>query len=404
MRILHIIPSLDSSSGGPAEGIRHYCAIYKASGHEVEVASLDAPEIVSGLEFPAGAVGLGPGHGVYGYTPRMLPWLKANLARFDVVIINGVWNYNALAAFRALKGTSIPYAIFTHGMLDPYFKERYPIKHLKKLLYWHLFLRKIMVGARTILYTSEEERLLARRSFRNYHVRETVVPYGTFGPECDIGKAAAEFLERWPELRGKRIALCLGRIHPKKATDILIEAFSRTLARHQEWRLVIAGPDQIGWQKGLEVLAERLAISPRIIWTGMIKGPLKWGAYAAAEVFVLPSHQENFGIVVAEALSVGLPALLSEKVNIWREVAERGAGLTDEDTLAGTIRLFDRWSRLSSIEIAEMRERSRRCFDELFNFNVTSRMLVEILDGLARENGETRSGSASSTSRGDGAA
>lgn len=385
MRILHIISSVDAASGGPAEGLKQYCNIYKAGGHEVEVASLDAPEAVKDCAFPAPVIGLGPGAGVYGYTPRAVPWLRTNLPRFDLAIINGVWQYNAVAAYRGLAETGIPYAVFTHGMLDPYFKRNFPAKHLKKTIYWYVFLKRILCNANTVLFTSEEEKLLARESFPGYRVRETVVPYGSFGPKCDLDAAADEFHSRWPELGGKRLALSLGRIHPKKGTDLLIKAFAATLAKDPQWHLVLAGPDQIGWQKELEALAASLGTADRLTWTGMLKDRLKWGAFAASEVFVLPSHQENFGIVVAEAQSCGLPVILSSRVNIWREVASYQAGLINEDTVEGTITSLKRWSELTPVEISAVRVRSRRCFDELFNFKASSRRVLDTIEHLASQ-------------------
>jgi len=384
MRILHFIPSIDPATGGPVEGLRQRCSIYRKNGHEVEVACLDSPERVAGWEFPAKVDGLGPGWGVYGYSPHVMPWLKANLSRFDVVFVDGVWQYNLYAVYRALAGTDIPWAIFVHGMLDPYFKERYPLKHIKKTIYWHLFLGKIMREAYAVLFTCEEEKILARKSFSRYKVRETVVPYGTFGPHCDLAAASEEFLAHWPALRGKRLALALGRIHPKKATDILIQAYAQTMSEDDAWHLVIAGPDQVGWQKQLEAMAARLGITHRITWTGMLEGTLKWGAFSASEVFVIPSHQENFGIVVAEAQSCGLPVIFSEKVNIWREVMNYWAGLVGEDTIDGTVGTLRRWCELSAEEIAALRIRSKKCFHELFDFNVTSKRAMEDVEYVVR--------------------
>lgn len=386
MKILHVIPSVDLGSGGPAEGLKQLCAIYKMGGHEIEVASLDSPEYAQKCEFPAKVHGLGPGWGIYGYSRKAAPWFKANIRRYDVVFINCIWQYNAVAAYLGLRGTGIPYAVFTHGMLDPYFKHRFPLKHVKKAIYWHLVLQKILHDAEMILFTCEEEKILARQSFPRYRVHETVVPYGTFGPECDTASAAEEFLSRWPRLRGKRLAISMGRIHPKKAIDTLIEAFASTLAKDTAWNLVIAGPDEVGWQKKLEELADRLGIADRITWTGMLKGKLKWGAFMASEVFVLPSHQENFGIVVAEALACGLPVILSDKVNIWREIVSYWAGLTGQDTIEGTANSLRRWSELTAEEIAGVRIRGRKCFDELFNFNVTAMKVLENLERVAQSN------------------
>jgi len=384
MRILHFIASIDSASGGPVEGLRQRCTIYREGGHDVEIASLDSPEFVRTSNFPAKLVGLGTGRGIYRYSPHAVPWLKANLSRFDVVFVNGVWNYNTLAAHRALAGTDIPWAIFTHGMLDPYFKERFPLKHIKKLLYWHTLLSKVFRDANAVLFTCEEEKILARQSFSRYNVREEVVPYGTFGPNCDTAAASEEFLARWPELRGKRLAISLGRIHPKKGTDILVEAFAATLAHDPAWQLVLVGPDQIGWQKELEASAERLGIASRITWTWSLAGTLKWGAFSASEVFVLPSHQENFGIVVAEAMACGLPVIVSDKVNIWREIVSYGAGLVGKDTIDGTKDSLRRWSALTADEIAAFRTRSKKCFEDEFDFNRTSKRVLENVEQLAR--------------------
>jgi len=399
MKILHVIPSVNPADGGPVEGLKQLCDIYHHDGHEVDVASLDSPETISNYNFPTQVFGLGPGRGIYGYTPRAIPWFKANVFRYDVVVINCIWQYNTLAAFRGLAGTGIPYAVFTHGMLDPYFKRRFPLKHVKKLIYWHLILRRILKNAETVFFTCEEEKLLARQSFSRYQVRETVVPYGTFGPACDVEAAAQEFLERWPNLRGKRLAISLGRIHPKKGQDILIEAFARTLAKDPAWRLVIAGPDQIGMKKDLETLAARLGVTDQITWTGMLQGRAKWGAFAASEVFVLPSHQENFGVVVAEALACNLPVVISDKVNIWREIVSYWAGLVSADTLEGTENSLRRWSQLTTEEIAAARVRGRKCFDELFNYHTGSRKMLESIEMVARVNPSYKSSIAAASTQ-----
>jgi glycosyltransferase involved in cell wall biosynthesis len=226
--------------------------------------------------------------------------------------------------------------------------------------------------------------MLARQSFSRYKVREAVVPFGTFGPSCDLSAAAEEFLAQWPDLRGRRVALSLGRIHPKKSTDILIQSFAATLERDPEWQLVIAGPDQIGWQKELEAMAADLGIANRVTWTGSLSGNMKWGAFSASEIFVLPSHQENFGIVVAEALACGLPVILSNKVNIWREIESYNAGFVGEDTVPATIATLERWSGLERNQIELLRANSRTCFTECFDYKATARKVLENVDEIAR--------------------
>jgi glycosyltransferase involved in cell wall biosynthesis len=138
-------------------------------------------------------------------------------------------------------------------------------------------------------------------------------------------------------------------------------------------------------RKSLEVMAARLGIADRITWTGMLAGTAKWGALAASDVFVLPSHQENFGIVVAEAMACSLPVIVSNKVNIWREVESYRAGLVCEDTLEGTKASLSQWQSMSREDVAAMRSRSKQCFDELFNYDVTAQKALDIVEHVAHQ-------------------
>jgi glycosyltransferase involved in cell wall biosynthesis len=385
MRILHVIDSIDPATGGTAEALRQLCHIYRAGRYEIEVASLDAPETVDQYNFPATVHGLGPGKGMYGYAPRFVPWLREHLSSYDLVFLNSIWQYNVLAAYKLLANTRVPYGVFTHGMLDPYFKREFPLKHLKKTIYWHLFLKRILNEANAVLFTCEEEMILARQSFPGYKVRECILNFGIFAPDVDLANASAEFLARWPHLCGKRLAISMGRLHPKKGIDILIEAFAQSLAKHAEWELVIAGPDQVGMLADLKALAERIGVAERITWTGMISGALKWGAIASSEVFVLPSHQENFGIVVAEALACRVPVIISDKVNIWREIQSHQAGFICQDSIEGTRTALNRWAGLSAHEALKMRDGTLKCFDEHFNYDVIAGKVLEITESIARE-------------------
>jgi glycosyltransferase involved in cell wall biosynthesis len=109
-------------------------------------------------------------------------------------------------------------------------------------------------------------------------------------------------------------------------------------------------------------MAAQLGIADRVHWPGLIGGDVKWGALRACDALILPSHQENLGISVVEALAVGRPVLVSNQVNIWPEVTGDGAGLADEDTLDGTVRLLRRWFELAPAQRDEMARRARGCF------------------------------------------
>jgi glycosyltransferase involved in cell wall biosynthesis len=386
MNLLHVISSVNPTGGGPAEGVRQLGTTLNSQGHRVEVASLDPPGAVYARQFPLPVYALGPTTLGYAFSPRLIPWLRSNRSRYDAIIVSGIWQFHSFGTWRALRNSSTPYVLFTHGMLDPWFKKQYPLKHVKKWMYWPWAEYRVLRDAQAVLFTCEEERVLARQSFWLYRCNEVVVNYGTASPTGDPQSEVDKFFGRYPDLRGKKLALFMGRVHPKKGCDLLIEAFAKALADHSEWHLVIAGPDQVGWQEKLQHLAERLGIASRITWTGMISGGMKWGALRAAEVFVLPSHQENFGIVVAEALAAGAPTLISHKVNIWREVQADGAGLVAEDTLSGTCEFFRSYLNLPDEEKLAMRQLARQCFEQRFEIKKAANTLHEVLAAITGVN------------------
>jgi glycosyltransferase involved in cell wall biosynthesis len=378
MKLLHLIRSTNPAGGGPIESLKQSARAMREMGHATEVATLDHPKApwLNDLSFPVYA--LGPGSGNYGYSPRLVPWLTKNAGGYDVVVVRGIWQYHSFACWRALRRSDTPYVVFTHGMLDPWFKRRYPLKHLKKSLYWPWAEYRVLRDAEAVLFTCEEERVLARESFSLYRCNEIVVNYGTSTPPGIANNRKAAFLAEFPKLRNKRLVLFMGRIHPKKGCDLLIEAFTSVMGDDPDWHLVIAGPDQVGLQTKLALLTDS-HISERITWTGMISGDVKYGAFDAAEVFALPSHQENFGIVVAEALACGTPVLLSNKVNIWREVEQDGAGFVANDDLDGTRSLLQSWLALSNDDKQRMKEHARQCFVSRFEISKSTESIIAAL-------------------------
>ena len=379
MKILRVIRSVDPVGGGPIEGIRQITPHLEALGATTTVASLDSAAAPWLERLPATAIGLGPVSGGYGYRRGLPQRLRALALEHDVVIIHGLWQYHALATWRALRGSGIPYFVYPHGMLDPWFKYTYPLKHLKKWTYWPWADYRVLRDARAVLFTSEQERLLARQSFWLYQAQELVVGYGTSAPPGDAEWQHQLFMERFPQLAGKRLLLFLSRIHPKKGPDLLIEAFAAMAASDARLHLMIAGPDQLGWQVALQQRAAALGIADRLSWPGMLSGDLKWGAFRSAELFCLPSHQENFGIVVAEALACGLPVAIAKSVNIASEVSAAGAGLVHNDTVAGTKLALMQWLALESADRALMGKRAAALFRERFNYASVAGSLLPML-------------------------
>ena len=366
LRLLQVTTTLDPSYGGPPVVLNQLTRGLIELGHYVDVVTLDSPSAVWLREIPGRVQALGPANGAYAHSRPLRDLLRASVSSYDAVIVHGIWRYHSRAVRKACLKASVPYFVFVHGALDPWFKERYPGKHVKKSLYWHLSEHRSLSNAKAVLFTQEKERDLARRSFTPYELNEAVVPLGISEPPGDADEQRELFLSRYPELRGKRLLLFLSRLHPKKGCDLLIEAFARVSNQDERLRLIMAGPDECAWESELRDLSEKLGIADRVIWTGMLSGDLKWGAYRAADAFVLISHSENFGIVIAEAMACALPVLTTDKVNIWREIEQSGGALIETDTIGGAESLLAMWLAKSELDRGSMREQARLCFVENF--------------------------------------
>jgi glycosyltransferase involved in cell wall biosynthesis len=358
------------------EGVRQRGLRLQEMGHTVEVLTLDDSAAAFVKAFPLTVHTIGPTQGAYQYNAALVPWLQAHARGYDAIVINGIWQYHSFGAWRALSAMGVPYFVFTHGMMDPWFKRTYPLKHLKKWLYWPWAEYRVLRDAQAVLFTSEDERVLARQSFWLYKAREAVVSYGTKTPPENATELRAQFLAAHPALQDKRVLLFLGRIQVKKGCDLLIEAFAKVAVQDPSLHLLMAGPDQTGWVAELQAQAQARGIAHRISWPGMLQGDRKWGAFYSAEAFVLPSHQENFGIAVAEAMGCGLPVLISDKVNIWREIVEDGAGIVNTDSVLGTINTLQQWLNMRLAEKQLMGQRARASFKTRFTVDAMADSLL----------------------------
>lgn len=385
MKLLVVSRGLNPAGGGPVEGILQLSPHLADLGVTSTLVCLDPPDAPWLQHLPFPVVALGPVMGRYGYRRGLSARIASLACDHDVVIVHGTWQYHALATWRALRCSRTPYFVYPHGMLDPWFKRTYPLKHLKKWAYWPWADYRVLRDARAVLFTTEQERLLARQSFWLYAAHERVVGFGTSMPCGDPDHQRRLFLESFPQLRGLRLLLYLSRIHPKKGVDLLLEAFSEVAASDPRLHLMIAGPDQVGWQASLQKRAAVLGIADRMTWPGMLTGDLKWGAFRSAELFCLPSHQENFGVVVAEALACGLPVAISAPVNISGDVAAAGAGVVHADTRNGTAEALRQWLALPESHKAQMGARAERLFRSRFDFASVARNLLPLLEGARNE-------------------
>lgn len=361
MRILQVIASMNPKHGGVCQGIRNTVPELQKMGVESEVVCLDDPNS-DYLGQDAFAIhALGKSKKLWGYHKDLIPWLLSNFSKYDVVVVNGLWLYQshaaikAMLAYRKTHDVSPKVYVMTHGMLDPYFqtaKDR-KLKALRNKLYWKVLENKVVNEADGILFTCEEELLLARTTFPNYKPkREINVGYGIQPPPANIEGMREAFASHVPDWNSKPFLLFLSRIHPKKGVDMLINAYRKLEEEFEEVpQLIIAGPNEHEYGKEMQTLG---ADSPNIIFSGMLSGDAKWGAFHESETFVLSSHQENFGIAVVEALACSKPVLISNKVNIWREIEKGKGGIVKSDSQDDTYQLLKEWILLNQKEKNQM--------------------------------------------------
>jgi len=380
MKILHAVHSTDPRKGGVIETVVLFTRALKELGHTSEILSLDPPQ--TRHENTQGMVVhcAGPGALNYGYSGQFTPWLKENHARFDAVIIHGIWQYHAVGTWRALKDTQTPYYILPQGMLDPWFNKCNRAKYLKKWLYWKLLEKRVFRDARRILFTCKKEAELAFTCFKPCTTPGEITSLGVNTPEVREEEAKAAFTEKYPHLKDKRSLLCIGRIDSKKGIELLIEAFKRvTLDRDIfDLNLIIAGPcNKPAYLDSLKSQAKNSS-SP-IHFLPMISGGLKWGSFYNSEALIVPTHQENFGLVFAEAMTCNLPVLTTTGVNIAETIESSGAGFIAPDTVEGITSLLNRWLDLDPKEKALMRIHSHDCFKQHFEIRKCAERLAQAI-------------------------
>ena len=295
------------------------------------------------------------------------------------IIAHGLWQWPGEVALKRFKNSKAPYLVFPHGMLDPWFKKTYPFKHIKKQMYWWWKQREILKYAQAVCFTTEEERVLARKTFFPYQANEVVTGIGVSEPPPACSKQKEEFLAKYPNLKGKRMLLYLGRFHPKKGVDLLIQEWNKKQKNKKDITLVLGGPLSPS-SPFIEKLKNLSYGCSNICWTGMLDSKDKWTALRLADALILPSHQENYGMVVAEACSVGKPVLLTNKVNLWREIESTCAGMVAEDNAEGISKMLNAWDegRIQGTEKSAL-----RCFrDHLHVKNAASR-LIDVVQGAS---------------------
>jgi glycosyltransferase involved in cell wall biosynthesis len=262
--------------------------------------------------------------------------------------------------------------------MDPWFKKAYPLKHWLKQFFW-IIQGPALKHASEVLFTSEEEKKLAQGVFWGFQYNSKVVSYAA-GEAIKPSQEALDTVDQiLKDVGHKPYLLYLSRIHEKKGCDLLLKAFAK-IDKRPDLQLVMAGPCHDEYINTLQKLALDLGISDRVHWPGMLKGELKAAAFKKAEAFVLTSHQENFGIAVAEALAYGKAVLISDQINIWREIEKGGAGIVAPDTVDGAFSILQRWEGMTNEEKQNMSNAARAVYLENFTVQAAAKDLTHALE------------------------
>lgn len=327
MNVLHVIPAVAPRYGGPSQAVLGMGRVLTKQGVNVCIATTDA-DGPGRLRVAHGAVQSWQGvpavffprqwSEAFKYSGPLAAWLGDHVTDFDVVHVHAVFSHACLAAANACRSSHVPYIVRPLGTLDPWSLRQKPIR---KRLLWHLGVNRMLDGAAAIHYTTTSELRLAEKALGLE--RGVVIPLGV---DDELFTTSPD--DRRARFTPDPFVLTLGRLHPKKGLELFIEVFLQFAqsAERQRWRLVVAGDGDPAYVAKLKHLVAQRRGEQHVQFTGWLAGTKKAAAMRDAALLALPSKQENFGIVVAEALACGTPVLVSPHVNLADEVAAANAG------------------------------------------------------------------------------
>ena len=328
MRILHVISGLDPENGGPTFALVGLAAAQQRAGLDVSV--MATWQIRSGFPLAerlrqAGVRVelIGQAHGKLSRHPDLAAAVDRVVANADVVHVHALWEEIQHQASRAAQRRGVPYVVTPHGMLAPWSLSQGGLVHrLGKRAYLAWRLRTNLDCATAIHFTTPAERdLVAPMGLR---AKPLIEPVGIDFAEFETLPEPGAFRAKHPQLAARPMVLFLSRLSPQKGLDVLVPAFARVT--DNDAMLVLAGPDYDNYERAVRGWVAEHKLQDRVIFTGMLHGRARVEAFRDADLFCLPSHHENFGIVVAEAMAAGAPVVISREVNIWQEVVDAGAG------------------------------------------------------------------------------
>ena len=340
MKILQIIPSISLVYGGPSQMVRGLSTALAKQGIDVTILTTNAngDSGQAPLDVPLNQPVNENGYQVryfpcspfrrYKFSLDLLNWLKTHASEYDLAHIHALFSPVSSTAATVARSQKLPYILRPLGTLDP--ADLNKKKQLKKL-YAALLERPNIAGASAIHFTSHEEARISERF--GVKTNDLIIPLGVTLPE--LKKTPEAILSHLKIQPNVPIILFLSRIEPKKGLDILIPALEKVLATGLNFQFILAGsnPQDPEYETKIKQQIQSSALAEKTIISGFVTGEIKTALLTKADLFVLPSYYENFGIAVAEAMAVGTPVIISKGIYIWEDVEAAEAGWVGNGTI-----------------------------------------------------------------------
>lgn len=315
LHITHVLESVSPSQGGTLTSTLDLCVALKDRGNRVSLAivgpNADAKD-ASTLEIDV----------IFATLPssiRLTNPLREILKQSHVVHLHTPWSLRNISIARFLKKQRIPYVVTTHGMLDRWSLKQKP---LKKHLFLNLFGKRFLRNAQAVHCTAESEKVQVLECDQLLRDRVCVAPC-LFDAKDYLPLVDLRTIRHIPEI------LFLSRLHPKKGCEILIDAAKLLRDRGRTFTVSIVGPSDPFYLDWLIAKTQRLQLTEIIKFSGMKLGRHKIDCYQNADIFALPTYQENFGLVLVEAMASGLPVVTTRNTDIWCELESGGARIVE---------------------------------------------------------------------------
>ena len=384
MKVLQVVPSLAPEWGGPVKVVNELAGALEVIGVSSEIISAQGrrvgnPETVTN-DIPIHLFETGPIARLWtAHTPGLKKTLARKIPDFDLVHIQELWHYPGYIASKIARSRNVPYIVTIHGELNEWNLQQ---KRLKKQIYMTAVQRGILQKSAALHAITQAE----SNRIRQLEIETPVamIPNGIHTEEFENLPDRSQFVSRYPELENRLIVLFLGRIQQKKGLDILAQAFGNLVRTRHDVRLVVAGPDEDNTLTEIKTILKSQGALEKAVFPGMLTGEQKLEALSAADIFALTSYSEGFSVALLEALSAGLPLVITDECN-FPEVGDSRAGFVvrpnDSETASALMSLLD-----SADLRREMSENARRLVRSNYTWERIAKKMFTLYENVIAGN------------------